>query len=336
MLTYLADIARTSGLPVVEMEGWQSRGHGEMTDVLGVVLHHTAGAVVGDFPSEAILRDGRPDLEGPLANFALTRSGTVVVIAAGKAYHAGAGSGFGLPDDGANGLMLGIEAESTGSVEGDWTFAQIDAYPRLVAALVAGFGFDVDMVIGHKEWAPGRKVDPRGWPGDLDGFRASVTEALAGEFHPFPDGVPAGTLGAHTGKLTADGSYELVLTGVRSPLTVARWQQVMGTLVDGSISRPPAGANPLLYLMGKDQAYLNSVVSAEQIRALTSKDQLDVDAIEGKGTISVRQYWLFTSWAVEVLGREPKPSDYDGIIGPDTNRLHQHALNLATAGTGRY
>ena len=104
-----------------------------MSGVEGVVLHHTAGAATGDYPSLAVVRDGRPGLPGPLAHLGLARSGTVYVIAAGLAYHAGASDWAGFVD--LNATFLGIEGESVGTRD-DWTPAQRDAYPRLVAALL--------------------------------------------------------------------------------------------------------------------------------------------------------------------------------------------------------
>ena len=49
-LTDLADAVRSSGLTVVEVPGWKTRGHGPMSDVLGIVAHHTAtsNAASGD------------------------------------------------------------------------------------------------------------------------------------------------------------------------------------------------------------------------------------------------------------------------------------------------
>ena len=92
MLLDLPDVARSAGLQVVEVDGWRTRSHGPM-DASGpraVVVHHTAGPSSGDAPSLATVRDGRPDLAGPLAHFLLARSGTVHVVAAGLCWHTGA------------------------------------------------------------------------------------------------------------------------------------------------------------------------------------------------------------------------------------------------------
>jgi hypothetical protein len=116
---WLADAARTTGYPVVEIAGWRSRGHGGMRLVEGVVGHHTATSdrASGDYPSLGIVTNGRSDLPGPLANYGLGRSGTIYVIAAGAAYHAGASRWAGFVD--LNDEFLGIEAESAGT--GVWT-----------------------------------------------------------------------------------------------------------------------------------------------------------------------------------------------------------------------
>ena len=61
-----------------------------------------------------------------------------------------------------------------------------------------------------------------------------------------------------------------------------------------------------------------------------------VDGDEGPLTIVVRQFWLYNTQAPAVLGRGPRTSDFDHDAGPETTRLHQHALNLAHTASGRY
>ncbi|MEV6640260.1 N-acetylmuramoyl-L-alanine amidase [Amycolatopsis sp. NPDC051371] len=159
---WLVDAARSTGYPVVEVPGWQTRGHGGMRVVEGVVGHHTATAdsAPGDYPSLDIVTRGRPDLAGPLCNLGLGRSGTVYVVAAGCAYHAGASRWLGFLD--VNDEFLGIEAESAGT--GGWTPAQLDAYPKLVAALLRYMNRGVERYAGHKDVCvpAGRKIDPVG------------------------------------------------------------------------------------------------------------------------------------------------------------------------------
>lgn len=175
-LTDLADAARKSGLNVVELNGWRTRGHGPLAAVRTIVAHHTAtsAAVPGNYPSLAIVRDGRSDLAGPLANLGLGRDGTVYVIAAGLAYHAGRVR----ETEYGNAYSIGIEAEHPGV--GVWPNRQYQAYVRLCAALVKHYGLSVGDVLGHKEVCTpvGRKTDPN-FP--MAQFRAEIATALAPE-----------------------------------------------------------------------------------------------------------------------------------------------------------
>ena len=161
-LTWLAQAARDTGFPVVEVSGWKTRGHGPMRVCEGVVGHHTGTPqrVAGDYPTLGVVRDGRSDLPGPLAQYGLGRNGTVYVIAAGTCWHAGnsAWAGFtNLNDD-----FIGIEAESAGA--GEWTDRQRDAYPKLVGSALHRMGRGVGRYISHRGCAlpSGRKDDPKG------------------------------------------------------------------------------------------------------------------------------------------------------------------------------
>lgn len=161
-VSWLVEAARSTGYPVVALSGWESRGHGGMRVVEGVVGHHTATAQTapGDYPSLGVVTNGRSDLAGPLANFGLGRNGTIYVIAAGLTYHAGASRWAGFTD--LNDEFLGIEAESAGT--GVWTDAQRDCYPKLVAALLRYMRRGTDRYAGHKDVCvpTGRKIDPVG------------------------------------------------------------------------------------------------------------------------------------------------------------------------------
>jgi hypothetical protein len=171
---WLADAARMTGYPVSEVGGWRGRGHGPMSAVEGAVCHHTADGPRGDYPSMNIVTHGRAGLAGPLANYGLGRSGTVYVIAAGCAWHAGASSWAGFRD--LNTRFLGIEAESTG--HGDWTAEQRDCYPRLCAAICHFIRRGADRVCAHRECAlpKGRKPDPTGI--DMNQLRGTVAWML--------------------------------------------------------------------------------------------------------------------------------------------------------------
>jgi N-acetylmuramoyl-L-alanine amidase len=163
MLTELADIARRTGYPVVEVPGWKTRGRpGGMLGVRTITNHHTAnGGAKGNYPSLRVVRDGRSGLPGPLAQLGVGVDGTIYVIAAGKCNHAGASRSI----DYTNSYAIGIEAEAEGVPNDpeDWPPAQMDSLTRLDRVLIDHYqGLTSADVRGHKETcAPvGRKTDP--------------------------------------------------------------------------------------------------------------------------------------------------------------------------------
>jgi hypothetical protein len=170
-LLWLADVLRAAKLTVVETPGWQSRGHGDVRDILGVMCHHTCGPLHGDIADLHVLIEGRSDLPGPLCELGLARSGTFHVVCAGKPWHAGKGIWRGVTDGNAH--FIGIEAENTGLSNDPWPEVQMEAYQRGVAALLQHVGAQPNMCCGHKEYAlpHGRKNDP---DFDMNDFREKV------------------------------------------------------------------------------------------------------------------------------------------------------------------
>ena len=178
-LTRLATVARRTGMPVVEVPGWKTRGHGPQPSVEGVVCHHTAGpAAGGNYPSLNVVRDGRPGLDGPLSHFGLGRDGTIYVIAAGRCWH----NAPSTSKKHANSTSIGIEAENNGRQS--WPAVQLLAYQRLCAELCREFGLAAHRVMGHKEVNTG-KPDPHSI--DMDGFRVQVARLLAGRAPALPE-----------------------------------------------------------------------------------------------------------------------------------------------------
>lgn len=187
-LTWLPAVLETTGLKVAQVDGWESRGRGDVGKILGVICHHTAGPKNGNMPSLKTLIEGRSDLPGPLSQLGLGRDGTYYVIAAGKCNHAGKGSWQGLTDGNAN--FIGIEAENTGgSDDSPWPEVQMNAYRRGVAAILRHIGQTSDFCAGHKEYAlpAGRKSDP---DFDITAFRLSVAAIMDGTA-PAPILIPA-------------------------------------------------------------------------------------------------------------------------------------------------
>ncbi|MHC6176254.1 peptidoglycan recognition protein family protein [Glutamicibacter sp. X7] len=155
--TGLARVAKKTGYPVIEVDGWKKRGHGPMRGCKTIVAHHTVGPKTGDYPSLRVVRDGRPGLPGPLAQIGLGRDGTIYIIGSGVAYHAGRVSKTAY----SNGFALGIEAENGGTGE-EWSREMIDSYVKLCRALLDEFKLPLSAVRGHKEICSpaGRKIDP--------------------------------------------------------------------------------------------------------------------------------------------------------------------------------
>ena len=178
-----SDLARF-GLRVELVPGWETRGSSAFAPA-AVTCHWTAGpknAADKSRPSLNVVVNGRPGIPGPLCNIYLARDGTCVIVAAGRANHAGVGGFRGLVG---NSAVYGIEAESGG--DGDWTKAQNKVYPILVAALLSGIGRDASWAHGHHEWAPSRKIDIRDI---MPTVRAEAARVLANGGPPPADPIP--------------------------------------------------------------------------------------------------------------------------------------------------
>ncbi len=164
-IPWLADVLREAGCQVIELDGWQGRGSPTFS-VLGVIAHHTVtGPQRPDVSVAGLLRDGRPDLKGPLAQLGLDRQGRYWVIADGRASHNGYGTW--------GNQSVGIEAFNAGTGE-QWPLAQQVAWHKGTAAILRKVGLGPDRVLGHKESDPNRKIDPYGI--DMGDFRNRVKE----------------------------------------------------------------------------------------------------------------------------------------------------------------
>jgi peptidoglycan hydrolase-like protein with peptidoglycan-binding domain len=246
-LTWLPQVLKGAGMKVATVDGWEDRGHGDMGEIAGVICHHTAGPKTGNMPSLNTVIQGRPDLSGPLAQLGLGRDGSWFVIAAGKAFHAGAGSWKGVTTG--NSSFIGIEAENTGlSDDTPWPAAQVEAYQRGVAAILKHLGKSEEWCVGHKEWAtpPGRKTDPNF---DMAGFRGAVANFLKGAEAPalIPAAEPArpdGSAGRPTLRRPATGELVKVVQakigvvpdgnfGPKTEAAMRAFQRANGLLPDG-------------------------------------------------------------------------------------------------------
>lgn len=186
-LTDLADAARGSGLKVIELPGWKTRSRPASAGGFsphGVLCHHTGGASDDRAYVDWMALTGRSDLPAPLCQLALDRQGTVYVLAAGRANHAGDAKSTGpMPAGDGNSLYIGIEALNTGT-EG-WTATQYDAYARLCAALCKHYRWPADNVRAHRETSLTGKWDPGGL--DMPTFRDDIATLMEDDMAQYDD-----------------------------------------------------------------------------------------------------------------------------------------------------
>lgn len=169
-------------LTVTYEPGWERRGNGSSANFSYANVHHTASAssAARPFPTQSLLRDGRPDLSGPLCNEAgpwcTVEAPRVHVVAAHPANHAGASRASGPVPALAlyNPRTRGLEIDYAGSspmapgqlhVAHLWTRANADV-------LASG---DVEIVRAHAETSVTGKWDP----GYAEGRTIAMTDFRA-------------------------------------------------------------------------------------------------------------------------------------------------------------
>ena len=174
-----------------------------------------------------------------------------------------------------------------------------------------------------------------GYNGNLDFDRLrdrSAWDAMIGGGHvtaPAP-AAPAAQASPYTGRWNkSDGQGELVCDGDLGPATIARFQQVMGTPIDGELDDDGSPA------IERFQEFLNQNVHAPSQEQLNGEPALDVDGVAGPATWRCFQF-LVLAWHSDYV-----PSGWsfgawiDGDPGEGTIRALQRALNDSHANSGR-
>ncbi|MEW5810247.1 MAG: N-acetylmuramoyl-L-alanine amidase [Actinomycetota bacterium] len=232
---WLADVLRADGqINVRELDGWRGRGHGDFKDIRGIMFHHTGGPA-----SAESIRDGRPDLPGPLSQLHISRTGVVTVVCAGVAWHAGVGSLPWVPANMGNWHLIGVECEwpyPGSGVTGPgnahlcpWDDRQIKAMRNVAAAVCRKLAYGADRVTTHKEyagaaqgkWDPGF-FDPR-W------FRGEAAKDLSGFQFPGEGTTPTQTPPPVPAPLPPPAAHRDVLLyrGVNDPAAVRKLQTIL-------------------------------------------------------------------------------------------------------------
>ena len=189
--------------------------------------------------------------------------------------------------------------------DGTWT-AQMHQYTG--HGRVPGYGDDLDLDIFY---------------GSADDFRAYAIDSTAPITAPRP--ASAATAPARA----ADGQELLAVDGEWGPRTVARFQQVMGTPIDGVLDDDGS------VCIEAFQRFLNGAVGAGHLTNLIGAPALEVDGIDGERTWKAFQF-LVWCWHKEYVPADWDFGDWiDGVDGPATVMALQRALNASTAGTGR-
>ena len=232
--TWLAEVLRAEGLDPVEFTGWRHRGHGTFKDIRGVMVHHTGS----DRASAASIAEGRPDLAGPLSQVHIARDGTVTVVAAGVAWHAGVGMYPWVPANMGNWHLIGIECANSGTSPSaphrrNWPDAQYFALVRCCAAINRRLGHNAARTIGHKEYA-GRaqgKWDPGGI--DMDLLRRDIAEQLSADVGAVPTPRPPVPVGEYADILLYRGSRGTQVAELQRRLKAAYAAYAGDLVVDG-------------------------------------------------------------------------------------------------------
>lgn len=137
----------------------ESPNHGgPLVDPTIIVLHSTGG----NYPGCYNWMMEKRATGNVSAHFVVTRSGSIIQLVSihKQAWHAGVSAWNGR--EGCNAFSIGIEQEHIDGKQ-DWPEAQVQATAALVKALLKACP-TINKTVGHFDIAPGRKIDPKGFP----------------------------------------------------------------------------------------------------------------------------------------------------------------------------
>lgn len=172
---------------------WAGNSRGPFgAEVHAIVNHHTAS---NNTPT-SLIRDGRPDLRGPLSIAHMTRNdGLIHLVGYGRCNHAGlcdgdvlraaaAGTPAPRPNrDTTNFNPVTYSIEVNGTNDGrPFTPTMTDNLIRYNTAICRAHGWNANHVIGHSESTTRKPGDPSGIP--MAGLRTAVTARLAAPAGP--------------------------------------------------------------------------------------------------------------------------------------------------------
>lgn len=298
----------------------ETNGRPRAFDPLGVIRHHTGSSQrATEQGTLGFVLKGNADLPGPLCQFFIARDGTIHVVTLGAANHAGLGGPWrDVPKDSGNRYLVGVEVDNDGKTE-VYPDAQLAASRHLDAALLITMGKDSSWLIGHKEWAPRRKVDPKL---DMHRERALVAAIIAEKTKPTVIGyvVQAGDTLWGIAKKFGTTVANLI---TRNKLTsdVIQPGQVLDT---STTDAPPVAVDPTAKpqtqpILGLgDSGPAVAKLQSELNRVFQTYSKLSVDGDFGPATEKVIK---------EFQARVGLP--VDGIVGANTwDQLARHSVRV--------
>lgn len=224
---------RAAGLKVVTIGGWYSRGRPGSFAPKGVLWHHTGSTLQGKAMATWLARTGRKDLAAPLAQISISKAGTVYILAAGRANHAGwarKGGPLKKRTDG-NKVFVGIEFQSDGS---GFSLPQYEAGLAVTAILLQQMKSGAAWCRSHKETSETGKWDP----GKVD--MSEVRAELASRLTPVKE--PSKNKPHPRGRIRVDFLLKQYKAGLRNKYAkkgsnqnkaVRQLQGALGVLADG-------------------------------------------------------------------------------------------------------
>ncbi|RZK37889.1 MAG: N-acetylmuramoyl-L-alanine amidase [Pedobacter sp.] len=123
-----------------------------------VIIHHTAQDSTAQTLKTFTLKRTQTS-----AHYVIGRDGKVFQMVNDylRAQHAGAGKWGSVTD--MNSCSIGIEMDNNGTTD-PWTDAQINSLCSVLATLKKKYSIPTANFIGHADYAPGRKNDPKNFP----------------------------------------------------------------------------------------------------------------------------------------------------------------------------